>query len=696
LSKRILATLGSLAVLAFVYLATTGQVSNPVIFLGEAMVGFPTHAIPFNNGGVIGGDAGIGINTTFTPVFNPLSGDQILGIQKTVTSNATGTPHYFLGFLSDITFTPAADAISTASAKSAYFGATFTGTHLTQHVQGMNINIKDASVGQTANSVDGLSVYVWNSTGTIRDEMQGVYVETEDDVLGLDNNIAVSQINYSTWGTLASFWMFDDAVYSGPSFSGAGTLPELGGLHIGTPTNTGGGTITTVYGVKVEDQTAGATNYALYTGAGAVRLGALAGSNGFVKTTSGVLSVDTSTYLTTAVTSATGTANQITVSASTGAVTWSIPASARLSVAKLTNLTTNGFVKTGSADGSLSIDTSTYLTSADAVTSATGTSNQVIVSGSTGAVTWSLPQSIGTSSTPQFGRLGLGAAADATAVLSTTFASTATSGTVLANLLTPTFNPSSTSTMVGVGLKIAPTINYSAGTPGAGNYEALKIAVTETANPTGTNYLIRASGGAASTTDRFTVDSTGKVTIAASAFNPQALNFTSSGGGTLTLALSGIAVLNITAPGTPASRIGVQSLSIHSSLTSSGDIFLERDAAATLAIRNSTTAQAVRIYNTWTDASNGEWLTLNAASNIFHIGATKNGSGTARVMQLDYGGTTTSAISIPITSGDITFGGVLAPTGYKSSDGTAGATTTCTIAGLTSITVKNGLITACS
>lgn len=33
---------------------------------------------------------------------------------------------------------------------------------------------------------------------------------------------------------------------------------------------------------------------------------------------------------------------------------------------------------------------------------------------------------------------------------------------------------------------------------------------------------------------------------------------------------------------------------------------------------------------------------------------------------------------------------------YKSSDGTSGATTTCTIVGLTSITVKNGLITGCS
>lgn len=104
--------------------------------------------------------------------------------------------------------------------------------------------------------------------------------------------------------------------------------------------------------------------------------------------------------------------------------------------------------------------------------------------------------------------------------------------------------------------------------------------------------------------------------------------------------------------------------------------------------RNSTSAMTHQIYNTFTDASNGEWATFNWASNIFHIGATKNGTGTARVMQLDYGGTTTAAISIPITSGDITLGGSVYPTGYKSADGSAGVTvTTCT-------SFKNGLCVA--
>jgi len=66
-----------------------------------------------------------------------------------------------------------------------------------------------------------------------------------------------------------------------------------------------------------------------------------------------------------------GTANQLTVTGaspitSTGTWTLSIPSNAQLSVAKLTNLITNGFVKTSGSDGTLSIDTSTYLTSVTA------------------------------------------------------------------------------------------------------------------------------------------------------------------------------------------------------------------------------------------------------------------------------------------------------------------------------------------
>lgn len=80
---------------------------------------------------------------------------------------------------------------------------------------------------------------------------------------------------------------------------------------------------------------------------------------------------------------------------------------------------------------------------------------------------------------------------------------TATSGTAAGLQLTQSWVPTAASTMLAQGMSINPTINYAGG--GAGSYEALNIAVIETALPTGTNYMIRAGGGAAGTTDRFYV-----------------------------------------------------------------------------------------------------------------------------------------------------------------------------------------------
>jgi hypothetical protein len=88
----------------------------------------------------------------------------------------------------------------------------------------------------------------------------------------------------------------------------------------------------------------------------------------------------------------------------------------------LSNLayTSLAFVKMTSA-GTFALDTNTYLTSTTGVTTVAGTSNQVLVNGGTaavsGAVTLTLPQSINTTATPQFGKLGLGGAPTASQIL---------------------------------------------------------------------------------------------------------------------------------------------------------------------------------------------------------------------------------------------------------------------------------------
>lgn len=76
---------------------------------------------------------------------------------------------------------------------------------------------------------------------------------------------------------------------------------------------------------------------------------------------------------------------------------------------------------------------------------------------------------------------------------------------------------------------------------------------------------------------------------------------------------------------------------------SAPDLFIWWDAANILAQRNGTTAQAVRTYNTFTDASNYERLSANWSSNVVSIVAEQAGTGTAREMQI--GTTGNSSIS---------------------------------------------------
>jgi hypothetical protein len=91
------------------------------------------------------------------------------------------------------------------------------------------------------------------------------------------------------------------------------------------------------------------------------------------------------------------------------------------------------------------------------------------------------------------------------------FNATAPTGTHLELSLAGGAAPTAPSTMVFRPLSITPTINYSNATPGAGNYDALFVNVTETALPTGPNTLLKLQ---TSGTDRFVVSNAGAVTAA--------------------------------------------------------------------------------------------------------------------------------------------------------------------------------------
>ncbi len=91
------------------------------------------------------------------------------------------------------------------------------------------------------------------------------------------------------------------------------------------------------------------------------------------------------------------------------------------------------------------------------------------------------------------------------------------------------------------------------------------------------------------------------------------------------------------------------------------------DGDYVLALRNTTHAEKFRIYNTWTTTNTaGEWWKADwqTTANQFRFGAAMGTStGTARAASWDYGAkeaSPTAAITVPITSGAIAFGGSLA------------------------------------
>lgn len=66
----------------------------------------------------------------------------------------------------------------------------------------------------------------------------------------------------------------------------------------------------------------------------------------------------------------------------------------------------------------------------------------------------------------------------------------------------------------------------------------------------------------------------------------------------------------------------------------STDLFLARDAANTLALRNGTNAQAFNVYNTYTDASNYERGYFRYVANVLEIGSAAAGTGTERPLAI--------------------------------------------------------------
>lgn len=75
-------------------------------------------------------------------------------------------------------------------------------------------------------------------------------------------------------------------------------------------------------------------------------------------------------------------------------------------------------------------------------------------------------------------------------------------------------------------------------------------------------------------------------------------------------------------------------LSLCSVIGAADGVFIARDAANTLALRNGTAAQAFNVYNTFTDASNYERGFFRYVGNVLEIGHESAGTGSNRVMNI--------------------------------------------------------------
>jgi hypothetical protein len=144
----------------------------------------------------------------------------------------------------------------------------------------------------------------------------------------------------------------------------------------------------------------------------------------------------------------------------------------------------------------------------------------------------------------------------------------------------------------------------------------------------------------------------------------------SGGGGAIITTCAGVDVFAVG----QNSGVGVINVGPYSwaSTISGGtqDLFLYRDAANTLALRNGATAQEFRVYGT-TDGTNSEFLTIKAnTGGTFDIGIRRTGTGTAQNGTLNATATSASSIITCLTWGS--FGGGFLQTGVGFSSASAG------------------------
>lgn len=135
-----------------------------------------------------------------------------------------------------------------------------------------------------------------------------------------------------------------------------------------------------------------------------------------------------------------------------------------------------------------------------------------------------------------------------------------------------------------------------------------------TANPSATFRIQSEINNSGTFTDRLTLDSAG--TLASTTFRllgntGSGMTLRDAGSGAVGIFANGSQVLDIRSG---AFSLGTNPVTWGTSPVSAPDTVLERDAANTLALRNGTNAQTLRVYGTFTDASNHRRINLSMST----------------------------------------------------------------------------------
>jgi hypothetical protein len=223
------------------------------------------------------------------------------------------------------------------------------------------------------------------------------------------------------------------------------------------------------------------------------------------------------------------------------------------------------------------------------------------------------------------------------------------------------------------GANTTPLLNFSGTWNTSGVVTGLKLNITDTASNANSILMDLQTGGAS----QFNINKTGGITAIAG-------RLVNSGNNSVLFGSNNSASVAISALSNPAIIIrDVGFLCWNSTTVSTGnsyDLALARDAANTLAQRNGTNAQTTRIYGSYSDASNGRWLSIsNTTGGLVTLASTGNGTGASgNLLKL------TQPILLPAssvtlaTNGDLAFeatSNTVLTIRYRGSDGTTRSAT---------------------